>query len=74
MRWFSRQSGGGGWSGRFVAQQRPRVSKLGLKGLSDHSNQTAVEAAILEASGPNKGYSHETSTQKRELDNSTTPN
>ncbi len=43
--WFSRQSGGEGWSGRVVAQQRPRVSKLGLKGLSDyHSNETAVQA------------------------------
>jgi hypothetical protein len=29
---------------------------LGLKGLSDyHSNETAVEAARWEASGPNKG-------------------
>ncbi len=34
---------------------RPRVSKLGLKGLSDyHSNEMAVEAARWEASGPNK--------------------
>jgi hypothetical protein len=41
----SRQSGGGGWSGRAAAQRRPRVSKLGLKGLSDnHSNEMAVEA------------------------------
>ncbi len=48
-------SGGGGWSGRAVAQWRPRVSKLGLKGLSDyHSNETAVEAARRGASGPNK--------------------
>jgi hypothetical protein len=29
IRWFSRGSGGGGWSGRDVAQRRPRVSKLG---------------------------------------------
>jgi hypothetical protein len=56
IRWFSRQSGGGGWSGRAVAQLRPRVSKLELKGLSDyHSNETAVEAARWEASGLNKG-------------------
>ncbi len=35
-----------GWSARAVAQWRPRVSKLGLKGLSDyHSNKIAVEAA-----------------------------
>ncbi len=47
---------GGGWSGRAVAQRRPRVSNLGLKGLSDyHSNETAVEAAGREARGPNKG-------------------
>jgi hypothetical protein len=33
----------------------PRVSKLGLKGLSDyHSNEMAVEAARRETSGPNK--------------------
>jgi hypothetical protein len=43
--------GGGGWSGRAVAQQRPRVSKLGLKGPSDYySNERAVEAACA----PNK--------------------
>jgi hypothetical protein len=37
---------GGGWSGKVAAQQKPRVSKLGLKGLSDyHSNEIAVEAA-----------------------------
>jgi hypothetical protein len=30
----------GGWSSRAVAQRRPRVLKLGLKGLSDyHSNE-----------------------------------
>ncbi len=51
IRWFSRPSGGGGWSHRAVAQCRPRV----LKGLSDcYSNETAVEAARWEASGPNK--------------------
>jgi hypothetical protein len=56
IRLFSRQSGGGGWSGRAVAQQRPRVSKLGLKGLSVyHSNKTAMEAARREASGLVKG-------------------
>ncbi len=56
IRWFSRQSGGGGWSGRAVAQQRPRVSKLGLKGLSSyHPNETGVEAARWEASWLNKG-------------------
>jgi hypothetical protein len=43
----------GGRSGRAAAQQRPRVSKLGLKGLSDyHSNEIAVEAARQEARGP----------------------
>ncbi len=56
IRWFLRQSGGGGQSVRDIAQQRPKVSKLGLKGLSDyHSNETAVEAVRREASGPNKG-------------------
>jgi hypothetical protein len=55
IRWFLRLSGGGGWSGSAVAQWRPRVSKLGLKGLSDyHSNETAVEAVRQGASGPNK--------------------
>ncbi len=45
IRWFLRRSGGGDWSGRAVVQWRPRVSKLGLKGLSDyHSNEMAVEA------------------------------
>ncbi len=66
-----------GWSGRAVAQWRPRASKLGLKGLSDyHSNKIAVEAARWGASGPNKkGYSSRISTQKeRELDNSSKPN
>jgi hypothetical protein len=48
IRWFTSLSG---WS---VAQRRPRVSKLGLKGLSDyHSNETAVKAARWEAGGPN---------------------
>jgi hypothetical protein len=38
-----------------IAQQSSRVSKLGLKGLSDyHSNEIAVEAARRGASGPNK--------------------
>jgi hypothetical protein len=52
---------------RAVTQQRPRVSKLGLKVLSTyHSNEIAVEAARQGASRPNKkGYSHETSTLKR---------
>jgi hypothetical protein len=57
---------GGGWSSKVVAQQRPRVSKLGFKGLSDyHSNETVVEAARQGASEPNKkGYAHGISTQK----------
>jgi hypothetical protein len=55
IRWFSRRSGGGGWSGRAVAQRRPRVSKLELKGLSDyHSGEVAVKAATRGSSGPNK--------------------
>ncbi len=67
IRWFSRWSGGGGWSGRAEAQQRLRVSKLGWKCLSDyHSNKIAVETARRGARGPNKkGYSQEKSTQKR---------
>jgi hypothetical protein len=36
IRWFSRWSAGGGWSGRAEAQRRPRVSKLRAKGLSDY--------------------------------------
>ncbi len=61
-----------GRSGRAVAQRRPRVSKLGLKGLSDYcSSETSVEAARREASGPNK---RATLTKyllnKRELNNS----
>jgi hypothetical protein len=55
IRWFSRLSGGGGWSGRAEDQQRPRVSKLKAKGLSDyHFNKTVVEAARWRAIGPNK--------------------
>ncbi len=53
IRWFSRWSGGGGWSGRAEAQRRPRVSKLRAKGLSTyHSSETVVEAARREATGP----------------------
>jgi hypothetical protein len=38
--------------GRAVAQRRPRVSKLGLKGPFDYySNEMAVEAARRGASG-----------------------
>ncbi len=55
IRRFSWQLGRGGWSGRAIAQLRPRFSKLGLKGLSDFiSNEIAVEVAGQEASGPNK--------------------
>jgi hypothetical protein len=36
IRWFSRHSGWGGWSGRAIAQRSPRILKLGLKGLSDY--------------------------------------
>jgi hypothetical protein len=55
IRWFSRWSGGEGWTGRAISQRRLRVSKLELKGLSDyHSNETAVQAARQETSGPNK--------------------
>ncbi len=53
IRWFSRWSGRGGWSGRAEAQRRPRVSKLRAKGLSDyHSSETVVEAARRGESGP----------------------
>ncbi len=48
IRWFSRRSCGGGWSGRAVAQRRSRISKLGLNGLSDYYfNEIAVKAARL---------------------------
>jgi hypothetical protein len=67
IRWFSRRSGGGGWSYTAIAQRRSRVSKQVLKGLSDcHFNETAVKAAKQGASGPSKkGYSHKIFTQKR---------
>ncbi len=55
IRWFSRLSGRRGWSGKAIAKRRLRVSKLGSKRLSYcHSNETAVNAARLGASGPNK--------------------
>ncbi len=68
--------GEGGWSGRAVAQRRPRVSKLGLKGLFDYySNLIAVEAARQVASGLDKRASlKEYLLKKRELDNSSRPN
>jgi hypothetical protein len=69
--WFSKWSGRGGWSGRAIAQRRPRVSKLGLKGLSDyHSNETALEAARQGASEPNKGLLSWHVSQKGELKSS----
>ncbi len=55
IRWFSRWSGGGGWSCRAEVHQRPRVSKLRAKGLSDyHSSEILLKAARQGASGPNK--------------------
>ncbi len=61
---------GEGWSGRAVAQCRQRVSKLGLKGLSNyHSNVIVVEAA-RGGSGPNKGSTLTKNLLKRKLDNS----
>jgi hypothetical protein len=76
IRWFLRRSGGGGLSGRAKVQQRPRVSNLRLKGLSDyHSNGIAVEAARQEATGPNKRAAlTKHLLKKRELDNSSKPN
>jgi hypothetical protein len=76
IRWSLRWSGGGGWSGRPVAQQRPRVSKIGLKGLSNyHSNETVVEAARWGASGLNKRATlTEYLLKKREPDYSSKPN
>ncbi len=72
IRRFSRQSGGGGWSGRAVAKQRPRVSKLGLKGLSNcHSNETVAETARQGVIGPNKRDTlMEGLLKKGELENS----
>ncbi len=53
-RWFSRWSGWGGWSSRAVAQRRPRVSKLGLKGTANyHSKEIAVKTARPGVSRPN---------------------
>ncbi len=64
------------WSGRAMAERRPRVSKLGLKGLSNyHSNKMAVEAGRPEASGPNKrAILTQHLFKKRKLDNSSKPN
>jgi hypothetical protein len=43
---------GGGWFGKAIAQRRPRVSKLGLKGLSNyHSNEIAVEVGRTKRAG-----------------------
>jgi hypothetical protein len=45
----------GGWSSRAIGQWRLRVSKLGLKRLSEYySNEIAVEAAGRGGSGPNE--------------------
>jgi hypothetical protein len=58
MIWFRflRRSGGGGWSGRAIAQRGPRFTKSGLKELFDYySNEIAVEAARQGASGRIKG-------------------
>jgi hypothetical protein len=70
--WFLRWSGGGGWSGRAVAQLRPRVSKLRWKKLSDyHFNVTAVKEARQGASGPKKRSTLPTCILKKgELGNS----
>jgi hypothetical protein len=70
IRWFSRLSGGAGWSSRAVAQWKPRDSELGLKGLSDyHSKEIAVEAARWGGSVGQikKGYSHGISTQRERV-------
>ncbi len=66
----------GGWSGRAVAQQRPRISKLGLKGASDYySNEIALEAARREARGLNKRATlTKYLLKKNELDNRSKPN
>ncbi len=76
IRWFSRWSCGGGWSGRVIVERRPRVSKLGLKGLSGYySNEIAVAAARWEASRPNKRATlMEFLLKMRELDHSSKSN
>ncbi len=75
IRWFLRQSGGGGWSVRVVAQGWPRVSKLGLKGLSTITPmKQQSRQPDRRPVGQIKGYSHGIFTQKRELDNSSKPN
>jgi hypothetical protein len=59
IRWSSRGSGRGGWSGRAVAQRMLRVSKLVLKRLSDsYSNEIAVEAVRGGQWAELKGYSY----------------
>ncbi len=65
-----------GWSGRALTQRRPRVSKLGLKGLPDYYyNEIAVKAARGEASGANiKGLLSLNIYSKREMDNYSAPN
>jgi hypothetical protein len=65
----------GGWSKRAITQQRPRISKPELKGLSNYySNKIAVEAARWGASGPKRATLTKYLLKKRELDNSSKPN
>jgi hypothetical protein len=67
---------GGGWSNKAIVQRRPRVSKLGLKRLSDYCfSEIGVEAARREASRPNKRATlTECFLKEKELDNSSKPN
>ncbi len=71
IRWFLRCSGGGGWSCRAVAQQSPRVSKLGLKEPSDyHSSEIVVVVAVGWGPGGRvKGLLSQGFTPRGELDN-----
>jgi hypothetical protein len=66
---------GGGWSGRAIAQRTPRVSKLGLKGLSGYySNEIAVEAARRGVTGLNERATlTKHLIKKGEMDNSCKP-
>jgi hypothetical protein len=71
IRCFLTCSGGVGWSGRAPAQRRPRVSKLGLKGLSNyHSDEIAVEAARWGPVGRVKWLLSQGIYSRGELDNS----
>jgi hypothetical protein len=70
IRWLSTGSGGGGWSCRVIAQQRPRVSRLRLKGPFDYHSNEIVCSQDGQTGGQwaeIKGYAHRVSVNQTEL-------